>query len=644
MQMNIRRRTVPDSRLPFVNAEIAQVRFDGEPHLVSSIWGGDSGGRIYFWNPDTGSHHERRLPDGVPGAYMLKTASDGTLYLGCGNGDLRTYDPESDTFDTLVSGEMTSITWGGCVTDRYAVWSASPGHAAVYDTVGRSLVKVFRPLDTDEPTALYGHRVVEAPDGKVILSMHVPQARLVVLDLDTMEAQSHNPDIMQGCNWTADATFFDDETLGIFVGDADMTMGTLALLRYPGFELIDTIAPPEGVTQLGGKACFTDGRFCAFARPENSLYALDLSGRKWDRVVESWTGEESAILAPWGESGICALTPSGIAHRLDLRTSRTDKVDLEANGPMGTHAFCAVPSENLIVGAPFINQRFWTIDTETGEACDMGRAAPGGGQINQILWDLTTRRALLSSYTTASVTAYDPSRGGVWPDNPTLVASAHADEQMRPMALVHDGRHVWMATSPNYGALGGALSRIDPTDGSIEVWRNLVPDQRFVSVVADPERRIVYASTDIMADCGSAPPTQSTARIIAFDMDKLAVRAELDAPDGVGGAKVCAMLPTGEVLAEINGEFLAWNGETETVRPLGPVPGAISVATDEHGVLWATVGGQGIGQLHVLDHSVRFESRIDEDGNHLHIAGDKLHFASGYQVCEVELAELRDPV
>jgi hypothetical protein len=644
MQYNIRHRQVPETRLPFVNAEITQVQFAGEPHLVSSIWGGDSGGRIYFWNPDTGSHHERWLPDGVPGAYMLKTALDGTLYLGCGNGDLITYAPETDTFETLVSGEMTSITWGGCVTERYAVWSASPGHAAVYDIQRRRLVKVFRPLDTDDPTALYGHRVIEAPDGRAILSMNVPQARLVVLDLDTMEPRSYTPGIMKGCSWTADATFLDDETLGIFVGNADEVMGTLALLHYPSFELVGTIAPPDGVTQLGGKACFADGRFCAFAQPENSLYALDLPGRRWDRVAEHWTGDDPAILSAWGESDICGLTPSGIAHRLNLRTGHTDSVDLEANGLMGVHTFCAVPDEHLIIGAPFINQRFWMIDTETGEANDMGRAAPGGGQVNQIVWDPTTRRALLSSYTTASVTAFDPSRSGSWPENPVLVASAHDHGQMRPMALAHDGRHVWMATSPNYGTLGGALCRIDPTDGSIEVWRNLVPDQRFVSIIADPDRRVVYASTDVMADCGSAPPTQTTARIVAFDMDELAVRAELSAPDGVDSAKVCALLPTGEVLVETGGEFLSWNAANGAVRPLGPPPGNTTIANDDRGMLWAAVTGHGIGRLHVLDDSIRFESLIDEDGRHLHIAADKLYYETGYDVCEVELTELRKSI
>ena len=92
----MKRYPIPHSRLPFINAEVARAWFLGDIHLVSSVWGGSSGGRIYFWNPDTGSRGMRELPEGIPGAYMLRTAADGCLYLGCGNGDLIRYDPVAD--------------------------------------------------------------------------------------------------------------------------------------------------------------------------------------------------------------------------------------------------------------------------------------------------------------------------------------------------------------------------------------------------------------------------------------------------------------------------------------------------------------------------------------------------------------------
>ncbi|GEM_PF-4561292 len=113
MPLPIRRYRIPDSRLPFINAEVTEARLQGQPCLVSSVVGGAPGGRLYFWNPDTGSHDFRRLPKGVSSAYMIKTASDGRLYLGCGpGGDLLRYDPASDRVETLVTGELKGITWG----------------------------------------------------------------------------------------------------------------------------------------------------------------------------------------------------------------------------------------------------------------------------------------------------------------------------------------------------------------------------------------------------------------------------------------------------------------------------------------------------------------------------------------------------
>ena len=47
MPASIRRYRIPDSRLPFINAEIAQTTFQGRPHLVSSIVG-YPGGRLHL--------------------------------------------------------------------------------------------------------------------------------------------------------------------------------------------------------------------------------------------------------------------------------------------------------------------------------------------------------------------------------------------------------------------------------------------------------------------------------------------------------------------------------------------------------------------------------------------------------------------
>ena len=630
---SIKRYAIPHSRLPFVNAEVARVQFLGEVHLVSSVWGGSSGGRIYFWNPDTGSTGMREFPDGVPGAYMLRTAADGRLYLGCGNGDLIRYDPVSDGFEILVTGELTSITWGGCVTDRYAVWEASPGHVGVYDWRESRLVKVFRPIDTEYPTALYGHRVVEAPDGRVLLAIDVPQARLILLDVESMSARSHTPENIQGVGSTADAFFWDDRTFATFV------RGELHFMAYPGFRLKQRIARPEH-GGLGGGACVVNGRLYAYCAADGGLYALDREAEKWEVAAAGWSEGGPTTLHPWGETTVSGVTVSGEALRFDTRTGHTDRMDLESTGPMSAHALCPVPQRNLIFGAPFINQRFWMIDMETEEGRDCGRAAPGGGQINQIIWEPITQRVLQSSYTTSSVTAFDPAAPLDWPRNPHVLASAQQEGQMRPTGLVHDGRYVWMSTSPEYGHLGGALSRIDPRTGDIRIWRHLVPDQKVNAVVADTQRRRVYCSTEIYADANSAPPTQTTGQLVAFDMDRLEVTRTQAIEEGEGAARVMAVLSSGEVLALQRTRFYAWNAQTGGLRDLGPAPrGCREVATDEAtGRLWTCACGK-IGRMQVFDHEVEFTPLIEGEGEYLRIVDRTLYYAAGFEVCQVDLRD-----
>ena len=178
----------------------------------------------------------------------------------------------------------------------------------------------------------------------------------------------------------------------------------------------------------------------------------------------------------------------------------------------------------------------------------------------------------MTSYTTSTVTAYDPSSEAAWPENPIVLASAHSEGQMRPTGLVHDGEHVWMASSPEYGTLGGALSRIDPRTGDIRIWRHLVPDQKVNAVLVDPERRRVYCSTEIYADCNSAPPTQTSGQLVAFDMDALQIARRQAIEQDVPSARVLAVLPSGKVLAQQQGQFYAWDAGTGALEALGSAP------------------------------------------------------------------------
>jgi hypothetical protein len=265
---------------------------------------------------------------------------------------------------------------------------------------------------------------------------------------------------------------------------------------------------------------------------------------------------------------------------------------------------------------------------------------PGGGQVNQIVWDAGRHRALLSAYTAAAVTEYDPSRPVKWPENPRVVASAAHEHQMRPRALAFDRRHVWMATGASYGLLGGALSRIDPETGEIKVWRNIVPDQTINSIVLDSKRRRVYISSDISADCDSCAPTQTTAQVVSFDMDRLQVLRRQVVREGAWRLGLNCLLHDGRVLLHEKNRFYAWGADAGIVEDLGTLASAGGVVSDQHGVLWGSIGG-AIGRVDIAAGAIHFTPVIHHQGGYLQIDDDVLYYALDTTIYATPLDELR---
>jgi len=618
--------TVPHSRLPFVNAEFAEVHTPNGVRLVTSIWGGKDNGIIFLIDPMTGECERKLLPEGEPGAYMLQTGPDGRLYLGGGNGNLFRYDPTSDTMETLVTGQMHGITWGGCVTDQVVVWSANPGEACVYDWREDRLTHVLKPLDTEDPTALYGHRIIQAPDGRILFAMNVPQARMIVLDPDTGERQCITPEVLQGESWTRDATFFDEKTVGVF------GKKTWLFFRYPTFEFIRSTPLPIGEDSLASRASFCGGKFYSLGMPTGSLYELNTDKNKW-MVTKKNLVDSNAIQWALDKRYICTVNVTGNFMRHDLVSGDTFHRELDAWGPIGVHALCPIPEIGEIFGAPFINQRFWQIDMADRTGKELGRAADGGGQINYMLWDPQTRKVLMASYTTASITAFDPEQPPHWPDNPMELARVDQKlRQMRPLQLVYDGRYVWMVTSPIYGLLGGALSRVDPKTGEIKTWRNLIEDQTPNAMVIDQESSCLFGSTTISADCGSAPPTQTAAKLFVFDREKLKLQSNWAPLKDCGTLKVWATLPNGEILTGGQKRLYAWTPGEQKWRGLGPEPeGLREVIYGPNGKLYASTKRE-IGQLLLENSNPSIDRLSPEAGRFLRIAEGQLWYAVDQEI------------
>lgn len=645
----MRKYQIPQTRLPFVNAEIAEVIFNGRPHLVSSTYSHTYGGRIYIFDPETGESTYRLLPDNIDGAYMLRTAPDGRLYLGCCEGSLIVYDPQFDQFEILVRGEMSGITWGGCIAGSLVAWSASPGDACIYHWKERKLLKVFRPLDAENPPSLYAHNVLACPDGKILFGLNCPQARLVILDPASMQVQSHSPEVLKGRIYTQWLAFLDNERLLVISGNE------LFILRYPSLETIRIITPPEEIERdqhITRRACCLIGTkvYCLFW-PGGNLYRLDFDQdeSKWQIVQSPFVGDSPSVLHGYDNRYVCALDTAGRFLRYDARDGEIIEHQLDAYGQMETHCLCVVPQIGKAFGGPYINQRFWEIDLETSNGRDLARAAPGGGQICCMVWDEATARLIMASYTTCTVTAFDPDAPAAWPDNPRVL-TVIGHEQMRPMDMVHDGRYIWLASSPQYGHLGGALSRIDPKSGEVCLWRHLIPDEKPNSLVLDKSSRLLYIGMEIYADGNSTPATQKTAKLVAFDIDNLEIRYQQSIRDDATALRVLAMLPSGKVLILDGtegftwhirrGTLWAWSPHDGTIERLGQVTENLGdVATGPDGHIYAAYGNK-ICQVVLNGSNISFQTIIetgDWPGEFLQVHDGVLYFVVAEELRAIPL-------
>ena len=70
---------------------------------------------------------------------------------------------------------------------------------------------------------------------------------------------------------------------------------------------------------------------------------------------------------------------------------------------------------------------------------------------------------------------------------------------------------------PEYGARGGALTVVDPTDNSQRSYRHLVPDHSILGLTVGPEH--VYLGTSIIAD-GYIRPSEGNACFLIFDPER----------------------------------------------------------------------------------------------------------------------------
>jgi len=186
-------------------------------------------------------------------------------------------------------------------------------------------------------------------------------------------------------------------------------------------------------------------------------------------------------------------------------------------------------SRDRLIGSNFITQRFWDINLKTGKGFDCGKAAPGGGQV-QHFWKIGGK-VFLTSYTTANLLEYDPSRHPNFPENPHVVAEP--PESMRPVSFADDGRYLFYASTAHYGKLGCTVTRYDTRTGQYIFNSHPVKDQHICSLWLDARRPVLLAHTSFRADCDSCPPTTDITYHLLLNSRDLSVLNAIPLPNSI---------------------------------------------------------------------------------------------------------------
>lgn len=126
------------------------------------------------------------------------------------------------------------------------------------------------------------------------------------------------------------------------------------------------------------------------------------------------------------------------------------------------------------------------------------------------------RDLYLAMYPSATIVRHDPATGR------TVQAAAIGNEQNRPNDMVYEPRRrcLLVASSPDYGRVGGALSVYDTRTGAMDVFRGLVDGHPLVSVAAHSGFGQAYVGSERPAD------STSPATVAVFDLERRRKTAE----------------------------------------------------------------------------------------------------------------------
>ena len=535
---------IPKTQDPYVNTSLFELGPDpatGERRYWLATYNNHSGATGVLLT-ETGTYRTytfrshtpyESIPVIFPGFYNAAVEDSDTLWLlGTLNFVVRLC-LSTGEYEAFPTGQPGALSFGGMVFDPATKKLLLSAHntrthrlrAVSFDTVAR---RVVREYDADHPEFGYDRWGYPCGGGKYALfvdSLKCGEKRLLLCwnpTAETLEEKAVYPG-------TAPKT-------GLFDGAGRLLLNGLGWLNPATFEIEPGPEPPVAADWFG----ISDAGFAYGCARGGDLGVIT----RWDMAAGT-TGQLAE--APSLAGCMCKLTSHG-----DVICVNSDCVLSVFSGADGSlllskrldtrsigHADCLIKADdNWLLGTPFITQRFWMLDLQTGEGFDAGRAAPGGGEILRVA--RLNGKVYMASYTTGSLMELDPAAPIHYPDNPRQVARPVSG--MRPSAMAQDGRHIYYASNYRYGYAGCVVTKYDTQTGLAQYREKPWRAQRIESMHYDPAQNLLVCGTCYLADCDSFEASDKTAWLLLLDAATLEPAGAVQAPAGTVRVEVLGPL------------------------------------------------------------------------------------------------------
>lgn len=607
MQLSITPIASPECRLPFVNSP--HLFLNGHRCLAAmniSDEGRDS--RIFLINVDTLKSESFAVPDGQWGPYGFAEGTDGKLYVGFFYGRIYAFDLATKEFeckaDPFANTSVKRLTWGGFASRRGRVYMGvyPTGEFTEYNIASGSF-HTIAPLE-GTPFGTYAKQFAELPDGRMMVMLYGAHGEILIYNPIRRQIEARREITCHTGQSKHRSLNLLDENRVLYAAD-----GAIKVFNFQSMDWEEDFLS-KTTEQLAWIGCIQD-TFYGVESETGQVYEIRRSGFKPIETGLKHGNRPGGGIHQIAPDLFACLGDNGQFVRFSPTKGHLDSVQVNnrtKNG-MNINSLRKDPESNRAIGSHFITSQVFQTDLETGVSqSSLHKVVTIPGQITcSVFLDGV---AYLGVYGKALILACRLDQPFLFGENPRLVCKI-GYEQNRPMALFADKGLLYTVTRANYGKLGGAMSVIDPSTGTCEVYRDFVPTQNPVSLFK--HGALLVGTTEIFGDQGSCQPKVDQAVIFSWDINQRRTQHTC-APWPGKSLRALGLSPNGTMVGFAAGQYFLYQVESQicTVHSWNETEPSSGVFLDASRFLAAIPSTEGKTRILILNVETHCVTRIGE--------------------------------